>query len=133
MILRFQISAGDSRYSREFDREVELTLDDHSVMDPECVKKALKQLQDMMKTTIKGVDPVSVSKTLWEIKERARITKEVKAECEVDTSDTWALKSKITDLEKEVRKRDCRLDGMIKVANPAYVVPSDDDVATEIS
>lgn len=133
MILRFQITAGDSRYSREFDREVELTIDNNSVSDPECIKNALKQLQNMMKTTIKGVNPVAVSKTLWEAAERARITKEVKAESATGDSDIWALKSKITDLEKEVRKRDCRLDGMIKVANPAYVVPSDDEIASELT
>lgn len=123
---KIRITVGKNAYSNEFSREFDMEFGDDDELSASDLKQVFKQLRNAMDTTLKDIDATEVAEALWRRREIDRITKEVKAETETAKGSTYQLEAKITELEKEVRKRDCRLDGMIKMHNPEYVIPDDD-------
>jgi len=126
MEVTIQITIGPNVYNHYVQEKVTLKLPEFSIEDPAHLGAALKLAQNNLKQSIKDMDRVAVSALIKDKRVRAEIKKELEDEADGEVKRAYEYQNKITELEKEIKKRDCRMDGVISSMNPDYIPPNED-------
>lgn len=126
MEITARITIGPSVYTHHVEKKVVIEVADTDVTDAQQMKRHLKTAEDNLKKLVRDFDCDAAAKSIMLKQERARIKKEVEDELKVEDSSKWELKNKIAEMEKELKKRDCRMDGIIASRNPDYIPPNEE-------
>lgn len=133
MIIKVSIIIGPSVYNNHIRREVELEVADADVTDPQSIKQYLKIAQKQLKDSLNVINHTVMAKELWEKQQKDLIKKQLEADNDKENKAVYIYTNEIDELKKEIKKRDCRLDGIIASRNPDYVPPSENGEPIELS
>lgn len=132
MEISVRIAIGPSSFSHHIKKELVLQVPDESVEDFDQLKAGIKLAESNLKKMVHDINIPEVAEIIRRKRERAVVKKEVEAELEKELQASYRYTSEIEELKKEIKKRDCRMDGIIASRNPKYVPPNEDGEVKEL-
>jgi len=127
-----RVTVGPSTYTHHVKKELVLELPDTESENPADLKRALRIAENNLKDMVRSIDVVKASSAIKDARIRKEIKKELEAAEDSKTKASYEYVNEIDELKKEIKKRDCRMDGIIASRNPDYVPPNEDGEPMEL-
>lgn len=133
MEITARVTIGPNIYAHHVEKKVVIEVSDTDVTNAQQLKEHLKIAEKNLRDLVRNFDCHEAAEKIRVKQDHERIKKELKDEMELEDKAKYELKSEIVELKKELKKRDCRLDGIIASHNEKYIPPNENGEPQELS